>query len=188
MIRPLVHDPGQLPDARRVQSPNQDARPPGTIVDLLVIHNISLPPGEFGGPWIEQLFTNRLDPRTHPDFSPLAGLKVSAHLLIRRDGELLQFVPLQQRAWHAGPSCFDGRSACNDFSIGIELEGSDHTPFNDTQYDRLAATTRAVRARFPAITPQRIVGHSDIAPGRKTDPGPCFDWARYRREAGACLP
>jgi AmpD protein len=175
---------GWLPDARRVPSPNQDARPPDTAIDLLVIHNISLPPGDFGGPWIEQLFQNRLDPETHPYFAAIAGHRVSAHLLIRRDGELIQFVDLRRRAWHAGTSCFQGREACNDFSIGIELEGTDDRPFTNAQYERLGLATRQIMSRHPQITPARITGHSDIAPGRKTDPGPAFNWCRYRDSVG----
>lgn len=177
----MKDDGDWLPGARRLPSPNCDERPTGGPVNLLVIHNISLPPDEFGGPWIEDLFLNRLDPAAHPYFADIAGLTVSAHLLIRRDGELLQFVPLNKRAWHAGASCYEGQEACNDYSIGIELEGSDHQPFTDAQYVTLAEVTRQIMARYPAIAPQRIAGHSDIAPGRKTDPGPHFDWARYRR-------
>jgi AmpD protein len=169
-----------LPDARRCPSPNCDERPSGQQVDLLVIHNISLPPDEFGGPWIEDLFLNRLDPAAHPYFAEIAGLKVSAHLLIRRDGEVVQFVPLELRAWHAGTSCYLGQDRCNDYSIGIELEGSDHQPFTSAQYDSLVTVTRQIMARYPAISLQRIAGHSDIAPERKSDPGPHFDWARYR--------
>lgn len=161
-------------------SPNCDARPPGSIINLLVIHNISLPPNEFGGPWISDLFMNQLDPGFHPYFQEIAQLKVSAHLLIRRDGSALQFVPYTQRAWHAGISCFEGREACNDFSIGIELEGSDQVPFSAAQYTRLARATQTIQQAYPAITMNRIVGHSDIAPGRKTDPGPFFDWEYYR--------
>ena len=161
-------------------SPNVDTRPEGTGVDLLVIHNISLPPGEFGGPWIDDLFLNRLDPAAHPYFAEIAGLRVSAHLLVRRDGRVTQFAALDRRAWHAGQSVFCGRERCNDFSIGIELEGSDDRDFSEAQYRGLAALTRIVRSHFPAITADRIVGHSDIAPGRKTDPGPHFDWDRYR--------
>lgn len=161
-------------------SPNCDARPPGTTIDLLVIHNISLPAGEFGGDAVDHLFMNCLDCAAHPSFAELAGLEVSSHLLIRRDGEAIQYVPYEQRAWHAGASCFDGRERCNDFSIGIELEGSDDTPFTDAQYHALYIATHAIMQRYPAITPDRIVGHSDIAPGRKTDPGPHFDWQRYR--------
>lgn len=171
----------RLPRARRVPSPNWDERPVGTRVDLLVIHGVSLPPGEFGGPWIDALFQNRLDPQAHPYFGPIAGLKVSSHLLIRRDGELIQYVDLTKRAWHAGVSSFQGRERCNDFSIGIELEGTDDLPYASSQYQVLAEVSRAILTRFPAITLDRIVGHSDIAPGRKTDPGPAFDWERYRR-------
>ena len=167
--------------ARFVPSPNFDSRPTGSAIEVIVVHNISLPPGQFGGPDIERLFTNTLDPAAHPFFREIAGLTVSAHLLIRRDGEVIQFVPFGERAWHAGRSCCEGRERVNDFSIGIELEGSDDTPFEDAQYDRLAKITRALMRAYPAITPARIVGHSDIAPGRKTDPGPHFDWPRYRR-------
>ncbi len=169
-----------LPDLIRRPSPNADARPSGVVVDLLVIHNISLPPGEFGGRAIEDFFTNRLDPTTHPYFAGIASLRVSAHLLVLRDGRTTQFVALDQRAWHAGQSSYCGRERCNDFSIGIELEGSDETPFTDAQYERLATLTRTIQSLYPAISDQRIVGHSDIAPGRKSDPGPCFDWGRYR--------
>lgn len=176
---------GWLPGARRAPSPNCDERPTGTVVDLLVIHGISLPPGEVGGPWIEDLFLNRLDPNAHPYFAAIAGLRVSSHLLIRRDGEVVQFVDLDQRAWHAGPSSFQGRERCNDYSIGVELEGADTLPYADAQYEVLAETTRGLMARFPAITHGRIVGHSDVAPGRKSDPGPAFDWARYRRLLGS---
>ncbi len=169
-----------LPEIRHLPTTHCDARPPGTVVDLLVIHNISLPPGRFGGGWIEDLFLGRLDPQAHPYFAEIAALRVSAHLLIRRDGATTQFVPLNRRAWHAGASCFDGRTGCNDFSIGIELEGTDEIPYTDAQYARLASLTRQIQAHYPAITAQRIAGHADIAPGRKTDPGPAFDWARYR--------
>jgi AmpD protein len=171
---------GWLGTARHCLSPNRDERPSGVTVDLLVIHNISLPPGEFGGPWIENLFTNRLDPEAHPYFRELTGLRVSAHLLIRRDGSLIQYVPLHQRAWHAGASRFEGREGCNDFSIGIELEGTDDAPYTDAQYRTLTQATREIMARYPAITPERIRGHSDIAPERKSDPGPAFDWLRFR--------
>ena len=167
---------GWLEGARRVASPNCDERPPGTVIDLLVVHGISLPPGEFGGPWIEALFTNTLDAAAHPYFTEIKDLRVSAHAVIRRSGEIVQYVPFQQRAWHAGRSCFDGRERCNDFSIGIELEGCDDQPYAQAQYSALAATARAIMAAYPAITPSRIVGHSDIAPGRKTDPGAAFSW------------
>jgi AmpD protein len=171
---------GWLPGARRSPSPNFDQRPAGAAVDLLVIHGISLPPGRFGGPWIDALFLNRLDPRSHPYFRAIAHVRVSAHLLIRRDGELIQYVALSKRAWHAGPSCFQGREHCNDFAIGIELEGSDEIPYEGIQYRVLADATNEIRTRFPTIVPKRIVGHSDIAPGRKSDPGPAFDWERFR--------
>jgi len=161
----------------RIASPNCDERPEGATVCLLVIHNISLPPGKFGGNGIVELFTNTLDPAAHPYYAQIAGLKVSAHFLVRRDGTIIQFVPIGKRAWHAGVSCWRERDRCNDFSIGIELEGADDQTFEDAQYAALASLTRALRARY-AI--EDIVGHSDIAPRRKTDPGPCFDWARFR--------
>lgn len=169
-----------LPGAAHLPSPNADERPAGCVVDLLVVHSISLPPGRYGGPYIRDLFLNRLDPRAHPYFAGIAQLQVSAHLLVRRDGSVVQFVALDRRAWHAGRSCFEGRERCNDFSIGIELEGSDEMPFTAAQYRALAALTAQVQALFPAISGERIVGHCDIAPGRKTDPGPAFDWTRYR--------
>ncbi len=174
--------PGEiwLPGAKHEPSPNADERPDPATIDLLVIHNISLPPGEFGGGWIRDLFLNRLDPTAHPYFVEIATLEVSAHLLVRRNGEVIQFVALDRRAWHAGLSQFCGRERCNDFSIGIELEGSDDTPFSDAQYRQLERLTRQIRQHYPAIGADRIVGHADIAPGRKTDPGPHFDWARYR--------
>ena len=170
-----------LGDARRVLSPNFDTRPPGCGIDLIVVHGISLPPGEFGGPHIEQLFCNRLDPHAHDGFRTIAGLRVSAHLLIGRDGSLVQFVALSHRAWHAGESCFGDRVRCNDFSIGIELEGTDSTPYEAAQYERLGDVCRTLMHRWPAITEDRIVGHSDVAPHRKTDPGPAFDWRRLKR-------
>jgi AmpD protein len=172
---------GWLPGARRAPCPNWDERPPGLDVDLLVIHGISLPPGEFGGPWIDALFRNRLNPDAHPYFREIAHLRVSTHLLIRRGGELIQYVDLHKRAWHAGTSSFRGRDACNDFAIGVELEGSDGVPYEDAQYRVLAHTANELTRRFPAIGPERIVGHSDIAPGRKSDPGNAFDWGRLRR-------
>jgi N-acetyl-anhydromuramoyl-L-alanine amidase len=172
---------GWLQPARHCSSDNFNQRPAATAVDLLVIHNISLPPGQFGGGFIEALFTNRLDCTADPAFADLAGLRVAAHLLIDRDGRVTQFVPLYARAWHAGQSRFEGRDNCNDFSIGIELEGTDEVPYTDAQYRELAAVTAALLRHFPGIVPDRIVGHSDIAPARKTDPGPSFDWARYRR-------
>lgn len=175
---------GLLDAARRRPSPNHDERPDEMAVDLIVVHGISLPPGEFGGPWIDALFTNALDPDAHPYFRTIADLRVSAHLLIRRDGDLAQYVPFHRRAWHAGVSNFAGRSRCNDFSIGIELEGTDHLPYDDRQYSRLATVIAALRTTYPSLTSDRLVGHADIAPGRKTDPGPAFDWARLRRLLG----
>jgi len=171
---------GLLDAAQLRLSPHCDPRPAPHIIDLLVLHNISLPPGEFGGPWIDALFAGALDCTAHPYFTTLIGLRVSAHLLIRRDGALFQYVPFTQRAWHAGASCFENRANCNDFSIGIELEGDDDTPYSDAQYQTLAPVVSSLISAYPHITPPRIVGHSDIAPGRKTDPGPAFDWARLR--------
>lgn len=173
---------GLLSNARFVASPNHNARPEGIEVSLLVIHNISLPPGQFGTGAVEQFFCNRLDWQAHPYFQSIEGMEVSAHLLIERSGALIQFVPLHQRAWHAGRSCFEERENCNDFSIGIELEGTDDQPYSDAQYASLVQVTRQLQQRFPGITDARIVGHSDIAPGRKTDPGPAFDWARFRAQ------
>ena len=173
-------DHGWLSDARRLPSPNCDPRPKQAGIDLLVIHSISLPPGEFGGPWIDRLFTNTLDITAHPWFVNLQGLRVSAHVLIRRDGRVVQYVPFDQRAWHAGVSCFNGRERCNDFSIGIELEGADDQAFDERQYTALGEVTRALMSAYPRITPERIRGHSDIAAGRKTDPGPAFEWPRFR--------
>ncbi len=164
--------------AAQIASPNCDARPAGARISLLVIHGISLPPGEFGGPWIVELFTNRLKTAAHPYFAKVANQKVSAHFLIRREGSLAQFVPCSMRAWHAGVSDWRGQERCNDFSIGIELEGADDVPYTDAQYTMLAALTRALRRRYRV---RDIVGHCDIAPGRKTDPGPAFDWKRFRR-------
>lgn len=166
---------GWMPSASRIPSPNCDARPPGTAVELIVIHAISLPPDAFGGRGIIELFTNRLDPAAHPYYRTIHELRVSAHFLIRRDGELIQFVSCAQRAWHAGVSCWRGRAACNDFSIGIELEGCDSVAFADAQYQTLTALVAELRARHPIA---EVVGHCDIAAGRKTDPGPCFDWTR----------
>jgi AmpD protein len=160
---------------RIVDSPNQDARPPGVEINLVVIHSISLPPGEFGGDAIERLFTNRLDPAAHPYFESIAHLRVSSHFLVRRDGALVRFVPVERRAWHAGASSWRGRGRCNDFSVGIELEGADDAPFGDAQYSALAALVLRLRAALPL---RAIAGHSEIAPGRKTDPGPRFDWQR----------
>jgi AmpD protein len=166
---------GRVRAARQVPSPNFDARPRGMLVDLLVLHNISLPPRVYGGDAIVDLFLNRLDPDAHPYFGPLRGLRVSAHFLVRRDGELIQFVACGRRAWHAGVSSFQGRARCNDYSIGVELEGSDDDPFEGVQYDVLGRLVRTLRSRYPLGD---IAGHSDVAPGRKTDPGPYFDWQR----------
>jgi len=169
---------GFLGGARRVASPNFDERPAGAEISLLVVHAISLPPGVFGGDAIERLFTNRLDPGAHPAFAPIAGLRVSAHFLLRRDGELIQFVSADKRAWHAGESSWRGRSACNDFSIGVELEGDERAPFSDAQYDGLIALSAQLRRMYPL---RDIAGHEDIAPQRKRDPGPQFDWPRLLR-------
>ncbi len=176
----LIDASGWLTGVRHCPSPNQDSRPPGTPVDLLVIHNISLPPGQFGTGLVEALFCNTLDCSLDASLAGLESLRVSAHLLIQRGGDVLQFVSFDRRAWHAGVSRFLGREACNDFSIGIELEGTDHTPYTPLQYRRLAEVSGLLRQRYPGITRQRIAGHADIAPGRKTDPGPAFDWALYR--------
>ena len=171
---------GWLHRARRVPSPNFGPRPANCEPDLLVIHNISLPPGQYGGNCIERLFTNCLDWDEHPFFNEIRGTQVSAHVLIRRDGEVVQFVNFHDRAWHAGQSCFAGQENCNDFSIGIELEGTDDDAYTGAQYTALAAVTNTLLAHYGDIDGSGIVGHSDIAPGRKTDPGPAFDWNRYR--------
>ena len=173
----MVDAAGRVDAARFLASPNCDERPPGESISLLVIHNISLPPGEFGGDAIAQLFANELDCTAHPYFRALAGLRVSAHFLIRRSGELLQFVPCVRRAWHAGASSWCGRSGCNDFSIGVELEGTDDLPYAEPQYRMLAQLARTLMAAYPVAG---VAGHCDIAPGRKTDPGPSFDWPRFR--------
>lgn len=173
---------GWLAGARHIASPNCDARPAGEAPTLLVVHNISLPPGEFGGPGVIELFENRLDPAAHPYYATIQGLEVSAHFFIRRDGELIQFVSCDERAWHAGASSWRGRERCNDFSIGVELEGTDALPFTDAQYAALAELARALRMTYPGLVD--AAGHSDIAPGRKTDPGPHFDWDRFRAQAG----
>lgn len=164
--------------ARQVPSPNRDARPAGVHVTLVIIHGISLPPGEFGGDAIVQLFTNRLDPAAHPYYATIAHLHLSAHFLVRRDGRLLQFVSCDERAWHAGVSRFRGRTHCNDFSIGIELEGTDDLPYENAQYVMLSRLLKALARRYPI---QHVTGHRDVAPGRKTDPGPAFDWPKLRR-------
>ncbi len=181
--RGLRLDPlsGRLAGARQVDSPNQDDRPPGCEPELVVLHGISLPPGEFGGDGIEALFTNRLDPAAHPYYRRIAQLRVSSHFLIRRDGELVQFVPVHRRAWHAGESSYRGRRRCNDFSVGIELEGTDELPYTDPQYEVLDALLAALFAACPRLGPEHVTGHEHVSPGRKTDPGPAFDWARLRR-------
>ncbi|WP_348943911.1 1,6-anhydro-N-acetylmuramyl-L-alanine amidase AmpD [Chitinibacter sp. FCG-7] len=181
-----IDDAGWCDAARRVPSPNCDERASDMAVDMVVIHNIHLPPQpagsrEFGGSDIERLFTNSLNPSTHACYAELSALRVSAHFLIRRDGELLQFVSCQQRAWHAGVSSWQGRESCNDFSIGIELEGSDYVPFEAIQYRVLQSLLQALAARYPL---QHLVGHSEIAPVRKTDPGPFFDWTCLPAELG----
>lgn len=160
---------------RIVDSPNCDDRPAGVEISLVIIHSISLPPGQYGGEAIERLFTNCLDPEAHPYFREICALKVSSHYLVRRDGEVVQFVPVERRAWHAGASSWRGRGRCNDFSVGIELEGTDEDAFTDPQYFALAALLRRLRSILPL---RDIAAHSDVAPGRKTDPGPRFDWAR----------
>ncbi len=172
-----IDEEGWLAGVRRVPSPNFDERPSGALVRLLVIHAISLPPGEFGGEAVLDFFTNRLNPAGHSFYATIATLRVSAHFYIRRRGELIQFVPCARRAWHAGVSVWHGLPACNDFSVGIELEGCDERPFTEKQYLRLARLTRILQATYPI---EDVVGHSDIAPGRKTDPGPCFGWGRLR--------
>lgn len=170
---------GWLAEVRYVASPNHDARPAHTVVDTLVVHGITLPPGQFGRGQVEALFTNHLDTRAHPYYAAIAHLRVSAHLLIERSGRITQYVGFNERAWHAGRSAFDGRAAVNDFGIGIELEGTDDCPYTPAQYTALAAAATVLIDTYPALTPARIVGHSDIAPGRKTDPGPAFDWALF---------
>lgn len=167
-----------------IASPNADARPQDTDIRLIVIHSISLPPGEYGGPWIEKLFTNQLPANAHPYFEEIHRLQVSAHVLIRRDGSVKQFVPFDQRAWHAGQSCYQGDEACNDFSIGIELEGTDDSAFEDIQYRKLAELIVSLEQTYPEINRQRVTGHSDIAPGRKTDPGSGFDWDKLNQLLG----
>ncbi len=169
------------PKAQLCLSPHCSQRPEGVEVGLLVLHNISLPPNYFGGNYIEQFFQGRLDAAEHPFFATIEGLHVSAHLGIKRDGRVVQFVPFSKRAWHAGVSSWQGRENCNDYSIGIELEGSDNLAYSDAQYQALKAVTLYIQHYYPRVSLGRIVGHSDIAPGRKTDPGPAFDWARFRQ-------
>ncbi len=171
---------GLLLNARQVLSPHWDARPPGALPELIVVHGISLPEGEFGGPWIDRLFCGNLPAEAHPSFAVIAPLRVSAHLVIRREGAVTQYVAFSERAWHAGRSSYGGRDACNDFSIGIELEGADAVPYEAMQYSVLAQLIAALCAGYASLSAQRVVGHSDIAPGRKSDPGPAFDWPRLR--------
>ena len=177
----LSADGAWLTDVCRVLSPNCDDRPEGCEISLIVVHGISLPPGDYGGACINDFFTNRLDADAHPYFAEIKDLKVSSHVLIRRDGQLVQYVPFTARAWHAGKSCYQARDACNDFAIGIELEGLDDERYEGIQYRRLAELIELLRGHFPAIGETDIVGHSDVAPGRKTDPGPGFDWNQLRR-------
>src|SRR3984957_6554584 len=172
---------GLMRGAKQIASPNYDARPAGVEADLIVIHGISLPPGEFGGPWIERLFTNTLPAEIHPYFAEVAPLRVSSHLVVQRDATLTQYVSFADRAWHAGQSNYQGRAACNDFSVGVELEGTETLPYEATQYEALAEVVAALCAAYPRLSADRLVGHSDIAPGRKADPGPAFDWTRARR-------
>lgn len=180
MERKFSISDGVVLEAEQCASPNFNQRPDDCMVSLLVIHNISLPPGEFGGGYVERFFQNQLPVQEHPYFAEIVHLEVSAHLFVRRDGSVVQFVNLHDRAWHAGVSCFEGAEGCNDFSIGIELEGADEEPYADAQYETLRALSLEIMRYYPAITPERIVGHCDIAPGRKTDPGLAFDWAAYR--------
>jgi AmpD protein len=177
----LTISAGLLAGARRVESPNHDARPDGFVPELVVVHGISLPPGEFGGPWIDRLFTNALPADAHPYFAAIGHLRVSSHALIARSGRITQYVPFDARAWHAGASYWRGRGNCNDFSIGIELEGTDELPYDRRQYTALASLVAALQVTFPSLAEGWIAGHADIAPGRKTDPGPAFDWARLER-------
>lgn len=176
---------GWIVGVRRVFSPNHDERPAGTDLGLIVIHGISLPPGEFGNGWIDRFFLNELPAAAHPYFATIANVTVSAHVLIARDGTLTQYVPFVRRAWHAGKSQHCGRTACNDFSVGIELEGTDELPYEAAQYRVLGELVAALRRAYPSLRDADVVGHSDIAPGRKTDPGPAFDWARLTHEIAA---
>lgn len=172
---------GWLRGIHRVPSPNRDPRPPGCEPELIVIHGISLPPAEFGGEWIDRLFTNSLPSAAHAYFAEIAHLRVSAHVLIRRDGGLTQYVPFTDRAWHAGESTYCGRDACNDFSVGIELEGTDDVPYEAVQYVALASVIQALRRTYASLRHAELVGHCDISPGRKTDPGPSFSWDLLHR-------
>ncbi len=180
MEREINAATGLLTAVRQVASPHCDMRPAGTTLDLIVLHGISLPPGDFGGPWIDRLFTGSLPCDAHPYFAQIAAARVSAHVLVRRDGEVVQYVPFGLRAWHAGVSQYQGRSACNDFSVGIEFEGTDEIRYEDAQYVAGGAVLRALLRTYSTLDRQRIVAHSEIAPGRKTDPGETFDWARMR--------
>jgi AmpD protein len=182
----VIVDPGTgwLEGVRRVESPNSDERPPDATLDLIVVHGISLPPGRFGEGWIDRFFLNELPGAADPYFATIAEMKVSAHALVARDGGLTQYVSFNRRAWHAGSSTYCGRSACNDFSVGIELEGTDDLPYMRPQYETLAALVRALRRAYPSLREAEIVGHSDIAPGRKTDPGTAFDWTALRKLLG----
>jgi AmpD protein len=171
---------GWLGGVRHVPSPNCDDRPAGAAMELIVVHGISLPPGEFGGPWIDALFTTALPPDAHPYFAEVAALRVSAHALVRRDGAIVQYVPFHRRAWHAGVSGWRGRERCNDFSVGIELEGTDALAYEPAQYEALAELVATLCRGYPTLAPDRVVGHSDIAPGRKSDPGIAFDWPLLR--------
>ncbi|AOV97813.1 N-acetyl-anhydromuranmyl-L-alanine amidase [Edwardsiella hoshinae] len=177
---------GWLRGVRRVVSPHCDMRPQGELPSLLVIHNISLPPGEFGGPYIDRLFSGTLAAADHPFFAELQGLRVSAHCLIRRDGQIVQYVPFDARAWHAGVSRYQGRERCNDFSVGIELEGTDSLPYTPQQYQALAEVSATLMHYYP-ISPARVTGHSDIAPGRKSDPGAAFCWQTFHRQLRMAL-
>jgi AmpD protein len=171
---------GLLAGVRQVLSPHFDERPPGVLPALIVVHGISLPPGEFGGPWIDRLFSGDLPADAPPSFAGIASQRVSAHAVIRRDGAITQYVPFAARAWHAGVSSYQGRAACNDFSVGIELEGADQVPYSEPQYQSLSQLIMALCGAYPTLSIERLVGHSDIAPGRKTDPGPAFEWPRLR--------
>jgi AmpD protein len=171
---------GLLPNARQVLSPHWDERPDGVLPELMVVHGISVPEGEFGGPWIDRLFCGNLPAVAHPGFAAIAALRVSAHVVIRRDGAITQYVPFGARAWHAGRSSYGGREACNDFSVGIELEGTDTLPYEPAQYAAAASLVLGLCAAYASLSTARLVGHSDIAPGRKSDPGPAFDWPRLR--------
>ncbi|GGC85788.1 1,6-anhydro-N-acetylmuramyl-L-alanine amidase AmpD [Halopseudomonas salina] len=176
---PIRIEDGWARDVDICPSPHCNARPPAESISLLVIHNISLPPGQFGGGFVQAFFRGALDPLEHPYFATIAALRVSAHFLIERNGKVTQFVSCLDRAWHAGASLYAGRTDCNDFSIGVELEGTDTQPYAEAQYSSLLELTQALRSAYPAITPYRITGHEFIAPGRKTDPGPAFEWRRF---------